>query len=156
MVVRLVFLAHLKLSNTCFFIAIIPYFFDVLCLFCLALIRQETRTIFLIVGQNQEVPNIIIVVFCWAIWITRNDVVFDKGHPKTFLRVLFSTGYGFGLYCSARMTTRNGFLMLTSYQNREPWSSSHRMDGLSFTILDFSFEHVISFNYRYATVISLD
>jgi hypothetical protein len=26
--------------------------------------------------------------FCWAIWITRN-VVFNKGHPKTFLRVLF-------------------------------------------------------------------
>ena len=96
------------------------------------------------------------MTFCWAIWITMNDVVFDKGHPKTFLRVLFSTGYGFGLYCSARMTTRNGFLMLTSYQNREPWSSSHRMDGLSFTILDFSFEHVISFNYGCATIISVD
>jgi len=27
--------------------------------------------------------------FCWAIWITRNDVVFDKGHLKTFLHVLF-------------------------------------------------------------------
>jgi len=29
------------------------------------------------------------------------------------------------------------------------------MDGLSFTVLDFSFEHVISFNYGCATVISL-
>jgi len=31
--------------------------------------------------------------FCWAIWITRNDVVFDKGHPKTFLQVLFRGTY---------------------------------------------------------------
>jgi len=29
------------------------------------------------------------VAICWAIWITRNDVVFDKGHPKTFLQVFF-------------------------------------------------------------------
>ena len=65
-------------------------------------------------------------------------------------------GYGFGLYCSAQMTSMNGFLTLASYWNREPWSSSHRMDGLSFTVLDFSFEHVISFNYGCATVISLD
>ena len=27
--------------------------------------------------------------FCWVIWITSNDMVFDKGHPKTFLQVLF-------------------------------------------------------------------
>jgi len=26
--------------------------------------------------------------FCWAIWMTRNEVVFDKYRPKTFLQVL--------------------------------------------------------------------
>ena len=26
---------------------------------------------------------------CWAMWITRNKVVFDKCRPKTFLQVLF-------------------------------------------------------------------
>ena len=26
---------------------------------------------------------------CWAIWITRNEVVFDKCRPKSFLQVLF-------------------------------------------------------------------
>jgi hypothetical protein len=26
---------------------------------------------------------------CWTIWITRNEVVFDKYRPKTFLQVLF-------------------------------------------------------------------
>jgi hypothetical protein len=27
--------------------------------------------------------------FCWAIWITRNEVVFDKCRAKSFLQVLF-------------------------------------------------------------------
>ena len=26
---------------------------------------------------------------CWTIWLTRNEVVFDKYRPKTFLQVLF-------------------------------------------------------------------
>jgi len=26
---------------------------------------------------------------CWAVWITRNEVVFDKCKPKFFLQVLF-------------------------------------------------------------------
>jgi len=26
---------------------------------------------------------------CWAVWITRNEVVFDKCRPKSFLQVLF-------------------------------------------------------------------
>jgi len=31
--------------------------------------------------------------FCWAIWMTRNEVVFDKYRPKTFLQVLFKRTY---------------------------------------------------------------
>jgi hypothetical protein len=49
-----------------------------------------------------------------------------------------------------------GHMMLASYWNRETWSSTYRMDDPSFTILNFSYEPVISFNYVYATVISLD
>jgi hypothetical protein len=53
MVVRLVvFVAHLKLSNICFFIAIMPVLFYVLCLFCLTLILHGTQTISSIVGLN--------------------------------------------------------------------------------------------------------
>jgi len=26
---------------------------------------------------------------CWVIWLSRNDVVFNKREPKTFLQVLF-------------------------------------------------------------------
>jgi hypothetical protein len=29
------------------------------------------------------------VALCWTIWLTRNEVVFDKCRPKTFLQVLF-------------------------------------------------------------------
>ena len=36
---------------------------------------------------------------CWTIWLTRNEVVFDKSRPKTFLQVLFITprNFYFGL-----------------------------------------------------------
>jgi hypothetical protein len=27
--------------------------------------------------------------FCWAIWLSRNDIVFDKTPNKTFLQVLY-------------------------------------------------------------------
>jgi hypothetical protein len=30
-----------------------------------------------------------ISAFCWAIWLSRNDVVFNKSPIKTFLHVLF-------------------------------------------------------------------
>ena len=39
---------------------------------------------------------------CWTIWISRNEVVFDKCKPKSYLQVLFREriGYANGLYCS--------------------------------------------------------
>jgi len=30
-----------------------------------------------------------VAAFCWSLWLTRNDSVFDKCSPKTFLQVLF-------------------------------------------------------------------
>jgi hypothetical protein len=29
------------------------------------------------------------LAFCWAIWLSRNDIVFDKFPTKTFLQVLY-------------------------------------------------------------------
>jgi hypothetical protein len=122
--VRLVVIvAYLKLSNTCFFIAIMPDFFGVLHLFFFGIFHpRNVNHLFnswsKLGGSNHNHLLLTgVVAFCWAIWITRNDVVFDKGHPKTFLQVLFRghTGYDFGLCCSARMTTRNRFVTLASY-----------------------------------------
>jgi hypothetical protein len=32
---------------------------------------------------------------CWAIWLSRNDVVFDKSPMKTFMQVIYSGTYWF-------------------------------------------------------------
>ena len=34
-----------------------------------------------------------ISAMCWVIWLSRNDVVFNKCQPKTFLQVLFRGMY---------------------------------------------------------------
>ena len=40
--------------------------------------------------------------FCWTLWLARNDSVFDKCSPKTFLQVLLGEciGSGFEVSCS--------------------------------------------------------
>jgi len=45
--------------------------------------------------------------FCWVLWLTRNELVFDKHKPKIFLQVLFMghTGFSSGRSCSDVMTT---------------------------------------------------
>ena len=35
-------------------------------------------------SNHNDLLLTVAAVFCWAIWITRNDMVFDKGHPKNF------------------------------------------------------------------------
>ena len=32
---------------------------------------------------------IAVAALIWAIWLTRNEVIFEKARPKTFLQVLF-------------------------------------------------------------------
>ena len=41
---------------------------------------------------NQKYNSLLLTAasaLCWAIWLTRNEVVFDKCKPKSFLQVLF-------------------------------------------------------------------
>ena len=33
------------------------------------------------------------VAICWTIWLTRNEVAFDKCRPKTFLQIIFRGTY---------------------------------------------------------------
>jgi hypothetical protein len=40
-------------------------------------------------GNQNNLMLIAAAALCWSIWLTRNEVVFDKGRPKTFLQVLF-------------------------------------------------------------------
>ena len=42
---------------------------------------------------GQQKHNLLLLTgaaaLCWVIWLTRNDLVFNKCQPKTFLQVLF-------------------------------------------------------------------
>jgi hypothetical protein len=42
--------------------------------------------------------------FCWVIWLTWNDIVFDKALAPSYLQVIFRglTGSGFGPYFRRR------------------------------------------------------
>jgi hypothetical protein len=46
---------------------------------------------------NKRINSLLLTAasaICWAIWLTRNEVVFDKCRPKTFLQVLFRERIG--------------------------------------------------------------
>ena len=45
----------------------------------------------------------------WAIWLTRNEVIFEKARPKTSCRYYLGAhiGYTSGPACSVRMSTRS-------------------------------------------------
>jgi hypothetical protein len=38
------------------------------------------------------------VAICWEIWLSRNDTVFDKCSPKTYMQVLFRGTYWYHLW----------------------------------------------------------
>jgi hypothetical protein len=43
-------------------------------------------------GVNRKLKRQILagaIAMCWAIWISRNDIVFDKGIVPSYLQVLF-------------------------------------------------------------------
>jgi hypothetical protein len=42
-------------------------------------------------GNKKENALLLTVAstLCWTVWITRNEVIFDKYRPKSFLQVLF-------------------------------------------------------------------
>jgi hypothetical protein len=96
--------------------------------------------------------------FCWAIWITRNDAIFDKGYPKTFLQVLFRETHWLRFWALLQCSDDDKERILDAFKLLESraMGSSHRMDDLSFTVLNFSSEPVRSFSYGCATVIRLD
>ena len=94
-----------------------------LCLFCLAFNLHGIQIIFLVVGRNWMVANIII--FYWlrqqhfAEQFGSQEMTWclTKFNQKPFCR-FFSGGHigsDFGLYYSARMKTKNGFARHVGY-----------------------------------------
>ncbi len=45
-----------------------------------------------LVGVDKRIKNLILVgasALCWVLWLSRNDMVFDKSPSKSYLQVLF-------------------------------------------------------------------
>jgi hypothetical protein len=87
-------IVRLNLFNTYFSIVHMLISCGELFIYCLVLQDQLTYLIYLIIGVNWgEQHNLLLltaaVALCWTIWVTRNEVVFDRCRPKTFLQVLF-------------------------------------------------------------------
>jgi hypothetical protein len=49
-----------------------------------------------LVGVSKKIKKLILVgasAICWALWLSRNDMVFDKTPSKSYLQVLFRATY---------------------------------------------------------------
>ena len=93
MVVKfVVFLINLKPCNIFSLIVIMLVFSGVQFIGCLVPL-QQVYLICLGHGQNWATTNTICLFWQehrpWAIWLTRNDFVFNKSQKQTFLQVLF-------------------------------------------------------------------
>ena len=69
--------------------------------------------------------------FCWTIWLSRNEVVFDKCKPRTLLQVLFRerSGSGSGRRYSALRKTRRCCGKFANYLKGQLSKSSLPLDG---------------------------
>ncbi|WVZ90711.1 hypothetical protein U9M48_036990 [Paspalum notatum var. saurae] len=91
--------AHPKLSNTCFFDCHYAKFIWRAIQLIFGFSPPQNVDHLFNTWPNQRGRNLSMLLligaagFCWAIWLTRNDLVFNKSHPKTFLQVLFRGTY---------------------------------------------------------------
>jgi len=83
-----------------------------------------------------------------VIWLNKNDIVFNKCQPKTFLQVLFRgcIGYVIGRSCSAVKIKKRGWFRHVVCWGCRLFVSSHPMDGLLVYGLA-SNKHASYFNY---------
>jgi hypothetical protein len=69
--------------------------------------------------------------FCWAIWLSRNDVIFDKFQLK--LLCMYSiegrTDSHFGLNWKGMMKTKKQSIWHAASWRQWPWRYSPTMDG---------------------------
>jgi hypothetical protein len=61
---------------------------------------------------------------CWAIWLTRNDVVFDECQPKTFMQVLFRGTHWLRRWALLQRSNYIKEMMIQTYQSLETSGSN--------------------------------
>jgi len=90
---------QLKLSNICSLTVTLQTLFGIL---CISLLDFQPPTSFAnLFGSwlhglcpkliNQILPGA--AALCWAIWLNRNDMVFNKAKSNTFMHVIFKATY---------------------------------------------------------------
>jgi hypothetical protein len=72
-----------------------------------------------------------------AVWLTRNEVVFDRCRPKSFLQILFRepTGSGNGRNCSGMTTNGTSSCLLRATKRRRRYNSLVPMGGCQIGLL---------------------
>jgi hypothetical protein len=83
-----------KPFQTSFFNVIMPNSYGALYTKCLGYHPHSIDDLFVNWSKaGGNIHNLLLLTaasaLCWTIWITRNEVVFDKCREKTFLQVLF-------------------------------------------------------------------
>jgi hypothetical protein len=66
-------------------------------------------------GLNTRAKSLIMVgvaMLCWALWLSRNDTVFEKYSSKTYMQVFYRgrTGAGSGRSCRGVTRTKKSLL----------------------------------------------
>ena len=96
MVIRIVaFVTYLKLYTTCFFQCSYARFLwpAIQVSFGINISANKDELFSPWLRSNGPKTNTLLLVaaaaLIWAIWLTRNEVIFEKARPKTFLQVLF-------------------------------------------------------------------
>ena len=85
----------MNLLNICFSIVHMLISRGKLFIYCLVFQDQLTYTTYLFDGVNwgnkHNLPLLTAAsVLCWTIWVTRNEVLFDRRRPRTFLQLVGS------------------------------------------------------------------
>ena len=55
----------------------------------------------------------------WAIWLTRNEVIFEKARPKTFLQVLFRGTHWLRQWASLQRQDEHKDMLVQACQHLE-------------------------------------
>ena len=73
-------------------------------------------------GVDLNIKNLIITcvsALCWAIWISRNDLVFDKTQMLTYLQVLFRGTHWLRLWAQLQRSEEAADLIRNACQHLE-------------------------------------
>ena len=75
-----------------------------------------------IMGVNKKKCNLILVgafAICWALWLSRNDLVFNKSPYTSYMQVIFKVTYWLRFWAKLQKCEENGELMKVACRKLE-------------------------------------